>query len=231
MCEIGCNLNYRQVCLDDGVHFSRLRQISSKYMPCDDDFVNAQLGHSDPIVKQWAIAAAGRVKNQKDVSTKIFNILNEDRYYDVRIYALSYLINSKQIVSIDITKELLSQAVTAKQKSILYNAIAVSSPTIESLIHLDVLIKNEPDAETRSVILTNELKIVKSGLVNSLIDKNELRAQFPELYKKSSEGRIEQEIFEMQRKSQQPELFEKELNSVVFSETPEKSMAEIEEQN
>ncbi len=110
----------------------RLRLINAKSLPCDDDFVKNLLDHSDPIVKQWAISASNFIMDKCFVYDKILYILNHDIYYDVRIYALRYLIKHKYSFSYDMADEFLSYAVTPKQKAIIYSALILDKPTIES---------------------------------------------------------------------------------------------------
>ena len=210
---------------------NRLRMISAKKQPCDDAFVKSLLDHNDPIVKQWAISASNRVKDREFIFKKLLKILHEDSYYDVKIYALLYLTKMKYEISYSMINEFLSQAVTAKQKAIIYKSLALSIQTIESLFYLSERITKEIDAETKQIVEINALKIAKSGLIKNSIDKKELKAKFPEIYERTKERKIEKEIQEKMIEKQQAQLFEIKTDLADLSATPEKPMHVIEEEN
>lgn len=207
----------------------RLRLINAGKQRCDDDFVKNLLDHHDPIIKQWAISASRRVKDQEFIFKKLLQIMNEDSYYDVRIYALLYLTKMNYKISYNMVDYLLSQAVTAKQKAIVYKSLARSLPTIESLSYLSEHIRKEIDVEIKQIIEMNGLRIAKNGLINNSIDKKELKNKFPEIYERTKERRIEQEIQEKIIEKKQAQLFE--INLVDLSDTPEKPMHDIEKEN
>ncbi len=102
---------------------THLRLISARKQPCDDAFVKQALEHPDPIVRQWAISAASRVKDREFIFEKLQQILNSDVYYDVRIYALFYLTKMHYKISRILVDDFLSQAVTSKQKAIIYEVL------------------------------------------------------------------------------------------------------------
>jgi hypothetical protein len=210
---------------------NRLRLISAKSTPCDDDFVKPLLDHNDPIVKQWAISASNWVKDKDFIYQKILQILKEDNYYDLRVYALRYLVKHKYSISCSLADEFLYHAVTVKQKALIYSSLALNKPTIETLSYLAKCTIKETDNETKKVIEKNSIRIAKTGLINVSIDKNELKKQFPEIYERTTEGRLDREIQEKLLEKQQTQLFEIKTDLIDLSETPEKSMSDIEEEN
>lgn len=127
--------------------------------------------------------------------------------------------------------DFLSQAVTSKQKAIIYKSLAISMPTIESLSYLAERKKRELETETKQVIQMNALRIAKQGLISNSIDKIELKTEFPEVYEKTRERKIEKDIQEKILENQQAQLFEFKAYPVNLSETTEKPMHEIEEEH
>jgi len=209
----------------------RLRLIGAKKMPCNDDFVKSMLTQSNPMIKQWAITAANQLKDQDSIDAIMQRILTEDHYYDVRLYALCYLARNNHPISISQIKTFLEHAVTIKQKSMIYNALAISCPSMDSLSYLQECSKYETDNDAKKSIEINSLKIAKIGLVESKISKDGLSEQFPEIYKKTKEGKIEKDILDKLREKQQAKLFDAQPAFPDYSETPEKSMSDIEEEN
>jgi hypothetical protein len=209
----------------------RLRLISARSTPCDDAFIKPLLGHDDPMVRQWAISASNWAKDKDFIYKKILRMLREDSYYDVRIYALRYLVKHGYSMSSNLADEFLSHAVTSKQKALIFCALASNQATMENLSYLSELAAKETDVKTRKVIETNAFRIAKNGLINASIDKNVLRTKFPHIYNKTTEGRIEREIQSKLVEKQQTQLFETSSDSADLSETPERPMSDIEEEN